>query len=208
MVRATGDNPEQPVPAGGGGSASELVRLRDGSSVAVRPASARDEPALESFLSGLCLEARRLRFFTGGADIASAAHAVSATGPHRYGLIAHDEGGVLVGHATYVQLDRTRAEVGVEVADHLQGRGLGTILIERLATVAESRGITLFVAEVLPENHAMLSVFHDGFDARSTFHDGTDAVEFPTASWRLARERFGEGRRSDGRRRDEGQLEE
>jgi hypothetical protein len=42
-------------------AATELVRLRDGSSVTVRAASARDEPAPLSFLSGLCVEARRLR---------------------------------------------------------------------------------------------------------------------------------------------------
>lgn len=50
--------------------------------------------------------------------------------------------------------------------------------------------ITTFVAEVLPENRAMLDVFRDGFDAHVRFHDGTDTAEFPTAAWRLARERF------------------
>ena len=49
---------------------AELVRLRDGSSVTVRRASTLDEPALRSFLEGLCLEARRLRFFSGAANIA------------------------------------------------------------------------------------------------------------------------------------------
>jgi L-amino acid N-acyltransferase YncA len=150
----------------------------------------QDEPALRSFLSELCLEARRLRFFTEAADIAFAAHLAAATDAGQYGLIAHDDAGVLVGRAIYVQLDETRAEVAVEVADYLHGRGLGTILIERLAAVAERRGITRFVAEVLPENRAMLEVFRDGFAAHVTFHDGTDTVEFPTASWRLARERF------------------
>jgi hypothetical protein len=33
-------------------------------------------------------------------------------------------------------------------------------------------------------------VFRDGFDARLVFHDGVEAVELPTAAWRLARERF------------------
>ena len=189
-------------PHRGEAGGAELVRLRDGSSVAIRPASAQDEPALQSFLSGLSLEARRMRFFTAAADLAYAAHLGAVTDAHSYGLIAHDEAGVLVAHATYVQLDPTRAEVAVEVADHLHGRGLGTILLERLASVAEGRGITRFVAEVLPENRAMLSVFRDGFDARLTLHDGTDAVEFPTASWRLARERFGEGATRAGRAAD------
>ena len=173
--------------------AAELVRLRDGSSVTIRPASGRDEPQLRAFLEGLCLQAQRMRFFTGAPNIASAAHSTAVVDATHYGLLAHDELGVLVGHATYVTLeDSTRAEVAVEVADHLQGRGLGTILIERLAAVAEQRGITHFVAEVLAENHAMLDVFREGFDARVLRHGGVEQrVEFLTSGWRLAHERFG-----------------
>ena len=170
---------------------AELVHLRDGCSVTIRPATARDEPALRSFLQGLCLEARRLRFFTGAADVSKAAHWAASTGADRCGLIAHDETGVLVGHAAYIQLDETRAEVAVEVADQLHDRGLGTILIERLAVIAEQRGITLFIAEVLSENHAMLDVFREGFDARVVRREGPEErVEFLTSGWRLARERF------------------
>ena len=161
--------------------------MRDGSSVTIRRASARDEPALRSFLEGLCLEARRLRFFTGAANIAGRAHWAAATDAERCGLIAHDETGVLVGHAAYIQLDETRAEVAVEVADHLHGRGLGTILIERLAMIAEQRGITHFVAEVLSENRAMLDVFREGFDGRVVRREGSEkTVEFLTSGWRLA----------------------
>ena len=167
--------------------------LRDGSAVTIRPAGTEDESALRSFLDGLCLEARRLRFFTGAADIVSAAHLAALTDISHYGLIAHDELGVLVGHASYVQLDEERAEVAVEVADHLHGRGLGTMLIERLAIVAERHGITYFVAEVLSENKAMLDVFREGFDGRVLRLEGPEErVEFLTAGWRLARERFKE----------------
>jgi L-amino acid N-acyltransferase YncA len=174
-------------------SRAELVHLRDGCSVTIRPATARDEPALRSFLQGLCLDARRLRFFTGAADVSEAAHWAASTGADRCGLIAHDETGVLVGHAAYIQLDEKRAEVAVEVADHLHDRGLGTILIERLAVIAEQRGITLFIAEVLSENHAMLDVFREGFDGRVIHREGPEkTVEFLTSGWRLARARFGE----------------
>jgi GNAT superfamily N-acetyltransferase len=170
---------------------AELVRLRDGSSVTIRRASTLDEPALRSFLEGLCLEARRLRFFSGAANMASAAHLWADADAEHCGLIAHDEMGVLVGHAIYVKLDETRAEVAVEVADHLHDRGLGTILIERLAIIAEQRGITRFVAEVLSENRAMLDVFREGFDGRVVLHEGPEErVEFLTSGWRLARERF------------------
>jgi GNAT superfamily N-acetyltransferase len=169
----------------------ELLRLRDCSSVTVRASTAQDEPALLGLLSGLCLEAKRLRFFTGAADMAYAAHLVASTGADRYGLIAHDEAGLTVGHATYVQLDPAHAEVALEVADRLHGRGLGTLLIERLAAVAEQRGITHFVAEVLCDNHTMLDVFREGFDARVVRHEGPEErVEFLTSAWRLAHARF------------------
>jgi len=168
------------------------VRLRDGSSVTIRPATTEDEPALRSFLSGMCLEARRMRFFTEAASMRIAAHLVAVVDQSHYGLVAHDETGTVVAHAIYVQLDAARAEVGVEVADHLHGCGLGTILVDRLAASAERRGITTFVAEVLCENGEMLDVFRDGFDARVVRQEGPEeTVEFPTASWRLSRERFG-----------------
>jgi GNAT superfamily N-acetyltransferase len=170
----------------------ELVRLRGGLLVTLRPTTAADEPALRSFLAGLCLEARRLRFFSGAVDFSCAACLAADTSVGRFGLVAHDEMGMLVAHALYIQLDGTRAEVAVEVADHLHDRGLGTVLIERLGAVAERHGITRFVAEVLPENRAMLDVFRDGFDAHVACRDGVDRVEFPTSAWRVASERFPE----------------
>jgi GNAT superfamily N-acetyltransferase len=165
--------------------------LRDGSSVTVRAVGQDDEASLQAFLTGLCANSLRLRFFSGGANIANAAHWAAGTPADRYGLLAHDETGVLVAHAVYVKLDEVRAEVAVEVADHLHGRGLGTILMQRIGAVAQERGITHFVAEVLPENQGMLDVFRDGFDAGVALRQGIDMVEFPTSAWRLARERFG-----------------
>jgi acetate---CoA ligase (ADP-forming) len=185
-----------PSPATSGVAPSpELVRLRDGSQVTLRRARDSDEPALRALLAGLSPEARRLRFFSGAVDVAGAAHLTGATGSGRYGLVAHDEGGVLIAHAFVVALDEHRAEVAVEVAERLHGRGLGTILIERLAAEAERHGITRLVADVLPENHAMLNVFRDGFDAHVAFADGSDKVELPTSAWRTASERFPESQR-------------
>jgi GNAT superfamily N-acetyltransferase len=118
-------------------------------------------------------------------------HCVAATGPGRIGLLAFDEDGTVAGHAAAAELEPRCAEVAVEIADRLHGNGLATILIERLAQIAERRGITRFTAEVLPDNRAMLDVFRDGFDAHVTWDAGTDHVEFPTSSWRMARERYG-----------------
>lgn len=164
--------------------------LRDGATVTIRPSAAGDEPALRAFLEDLSLEARRLRFFTAAVDIAGAAHLSAGVGPDRLGLSAYDREGNLVGHAVCIESGDGQAEVAIEVADRFHGQGLGTILIERLSEVAEGRGIDSFVAEVLPENEAMLEVFRDGFDASVRWDHGVERVEFPTAAWRLARERF------------------
>jgi RimJ/RimL family protein N-acetyltransferase len=163
-----------------------MMRLRDGSLVTLRPVSALDERQLRSFLSGLCPEARRLRFFTGAASMDIAAHLAASTGADRYGLVAFDVADIIVGHALYVRLDGTRAEVGVEVADHLHGVGLGTMLVGELAAVAQRHGVTRFTAQVLPENCEMLNVFRNGFDARINLCQGIDAVEFGTAGARRA----------------------
>ena len=173
------------------GEQAELVQLLDGSTVTVRRLQAGDEAALRVFLRGLCAEARRLRFF-GGVDTDNAAHSAADMSSGRYGLVAEDETGAIVGHALFIVLDdATRAEVAVEVADDLHGCGLGTLLIERLAMIAEQRGITHFVAEVLCENRAMLDVFREGFDARVVHREGPEErVEFLTSGWRLARARF------------------
>ena len=166
------------------------VRLRDDRQVTVREALPADELAIAGFLSGLCPEARRLRFFTGGVDVPRMTSLVAAAGRDRIGLVAEDEAGAIVGHAICIDLGDRRAEVALEVADSLHGEGLGTVLVERLAELAERRGVVTLVAEVLPENRAMLDVLRDGFDAHVRWSEGVDEVEFPAASWRLARGRF------------------
>ena len=106
------------------------------------------------------------------------------------GLLALGGAGEIIGHALYVRVGPSLAEVAVEVADRVHGEGLGTILVGRLAEIAERRGITRFVAEVLSENKEMLDVFREGFGARVISHQSVQRVDFPTSSWSLARERF------------------
>ena len=61
------------MPVDGPSPQPELVRLRDASLVTIRPVCEEDETPLRVFLSGLCEEARRLRFFAGVIDTAKAA---------------------------------------------------------------------------------------------------------------------------------------
>ncbi|MGZ8715670.1 MAG: bifunctional acetate--CoA ligase family protein/GNAT family N-acetyltransferase [Gaiellaceae bacterium] len=94
----------------------------------------------------------------------------------------------VVALAEYARLrDPMTAEVAFTVADELQGRGAATRLLEQLASRAAEVGIEQFVAEVLPENTAMLAVFRDaGFEESRTLGGGEIEVRFPIA----ATERF------------------
>src|SRR5439155_11363242 len=95
------------------------------------------------------------------------------------GELADPSGAVRpVALATYVRLHNPRrAEVAFAVADELHGRGIGTRLLERLAAHAAEVGIEEFVAEVLPQNRAMLRVFDDaGFESARALQDGVIEV--------------------------------
>ena len=63
------------------------------------------------------------------------------------------------------------------VDDAYQGRGLSTLLLERLAAEARRFGIRRFVAHTLWENRPMIGVLHDaGFSHRFSREDAVVSV--------------------------------
>ena len=169
----------RPIPA----VRAEDVLLKDGSTLRLRPPRAADEAALISFFEGLSPDSRYLRFH--GArliDRDTVAGALETDWQSRGSLLAElvgDDGDLRpVALATYVRLhDPARAEVAFAVADEMHGRGIGTRLLERLAAHASACGIDQFVAEVLPQNVAMLRVLDDaGFKTSRTLDGGVIEV--------------------------------
>ncbi len=140
----------------------EDVVLRDGSTLRLRPTVPADADLLLRFFERLSPESRYLRF-QGARRIDE--HMVEPFLQTDFdgtvSLVGELEGEAAV-LATYIRLrDPRRAEVAFAVADDLQGRGIGTRLLERLAAHAARAGIEEFVAQVLPQNSAMLNVFRD-----------------------------------------------
>jgi acetate---CoA ligase (ADP-forming) len=169
------------------------ARLRDRTQIWVRHVTYRDEPALLEFMQQLSPESRRMRFFSPACDLHAAAKwAASADGTDHIGILAIDDRDRILGHALCVRLYGARAEVAIEVDETHRHQGLATILIATLAREAEEKQIRHFVAEVLPDNHEMLAVFNDGFDASRQFADGEVDIEFPTSAWQLPPGRFGQ----------------
>jgi acetyl coenzyme A synthetase (ADP forming)-like protein len=164
------------------------VILRDGSTLRLRAPASSDAGALVAFFERLSADSRYLRFH--GArriDAALVEHMLDPNWIDRGALIGSltdaegDER--IVAAAEYARLrDPAAAEVAFTVADDLQRRGAATRLLERLAARAADVGIERFVADVLPENTAMLGVFRDaGFEVSRTLEGGEIEVRFPIA---------------------------
>jgi N-acetylglutamate synthase-like GNAT family acetyltransferase len=154
------------------------IVLRDGSTVHVRRVQPRDVAEMLRFLKGLSARSVYLRLCCGGPNLVAVAHELTEVGAHRRGVVAVGARGEIVAHAEYVLISADTAEVAVVVSDSIQRKGLATPLIQCLADDARGNGVERFVAEVLPTNRAMLSVFCRGFGASVIDSDTICEVEF------------------------------
>jgi GNAT superfamily N-acetyltransferase len=154
----------------------DRINLDDGTEAVVRPISSTDAQALLRFHGELSAGSIRLRYFYPHADLSAeeVAHFTQVDGVARVALVV-EQAGRLIAVGRYDRLDDHKvAEVAFVVADAFQRHGLATMLLQHLAKAARSVGITRFTAEVLAENRAMLSVFHDaGFPTESNTEYGT-----------------------------------
>jgi acetyl coenzyme A synthetase (ADP forming)-like protein len=170
------------------------VVLVDGGTVHVRPIRDDDGSALIAFHEGLSAETVYSRFFSAKPRLSAAEveHFTHVDHDARVAFVA-ELGDRIIGVARYDRTAREReAEVAFVVADEHQGRGIGTVLLEHLASAAREQGINRFVAETLPHNRQMLEVFQvAGFDEKARYADGVVHVELaiePTEKARAAME--------------------
>ncbi len=143
--------------------------LRDGLQVLMRPFAEDDRPAVGAFFAAVSDESRTLRFHSPGNVSANLLD--RATSGHA--LVAEAGGGIQAVGSYYTLRDPRRAEVALAVQDAQQGRGIGTVLIERLAEDARREGIERFVALVVASNKRMLEVFQNlGFKMSRSLDQG------------------------------------
>ena len=170
-------------------AASDVVDviLRDGSTLRLRAPVAHDRQALVGFFRELSERSLYLRF-----------HGHPTVDEHLVDPVVDPDWvdrGALIGSvvesgeervvalANYVRLrDPLTAEVAFAVADAHQARGIGTRLVEQLATRAASHGIESFVGEVMADNSPMIHVFEKvGFEVTRTLAGGEVEMAFPIA---------------------------
>lgn len=156
------------------------VVLKDGGVAHVRPIRPQDAPAVHAFHDAQSPESIYLRFFAPLPHLSEkdVARFTQVDYVDRVGLVA-TLGEDIVGIARYDRVEGTSAEVAFNISDAHQGRGLGSVLLEHLTVAARERGLTRFVAEVLPQNRKMMTVFTEaGYEVNHGFEDGVIALSF------------------------------
>ena len=147
----------------------ERAKLRDGTAITVRLLRAEDGPLLRAGFERLSPTSRYRRFFRTKTELTDAelSYLTHVDGEDHLavGATRELEDGAIepLGIARFVRLSEepSVAEAAIAVIDPMHGKGLGKLLLHRLAQAARERGIERFRCSVLAENDAMQELFRE-----------------------------------------------
>jgi len=169
---------------------SERTALADGTRFMLRPLGPGDAGRIAAAFALLSARTRALRFLGGKAEMSRAQlrNLSDADGEMHFALVAclEDAADEIIGIARFLRFeqDPARAEVAATVADAFQGRGLGRLLLTRLAEAARERGVRTFHCELAEGNMAALRLVRETapglWSARS--EDGVVVVDVPLSA--------------------------
>jgi len=157
------------------------IALSGGPEIRIRPVSSGDEDGLRAMLSRLSRETIHRRFHLPMPHLPEWVLVYLADVDHDYNeaLVAL-VGGEIVGHALYARQEPREAEMAIVVEDRWQSRGIGRLLLSRLAEEAGRRGIESFTGAVLGENRDALRFFSSVLvKAKFEIKDGMYNLHFP-----------------------------
>ncbi len=164
------------------------VILKNGSTLHLRPIVPEDEGKVRSLFSRLSRHSLYLRFHHVLSQMSQeeAKRFCSVNYDNDFALAAilgedSEERIIAVGHF-YRMPARDRAEAAFVVEDEYQGKGIGSHLLEQLATIAREKGIRSFEASVLAENKNMMQVLQrSGFYLAEEMESGVYQMEMDLA---------------------------
>jgi RimJ/RimL family protein N-acetyltransferase len=151
---------------------SAVETLRDGRRVHIRALKQDDRSELLAAVGRASPESLYRRFFyvkRGFTEQETAYFLNIDFVDHVALVVVVEEAGrpVIVGGARYIVMQPGKAEIAFAVIDQYQGQGIGSALMRHLAEIARGAGLRELIADVLPENDAMLKVFaKSGFPLR------------------------------------------
>jgi acetyl coenzyme A synthetase (ADP forming)-like protein len=171
-----------PPPYQDSAEAGRLI-LRDGSTAQVRLTRLEDRDALQTFFERLSAESRRKRFFSAAPPRPELTATLCDSSDPSAGLTlvalrTVEEESRIIAAGSYLAKDPRTAEVAFAVDDAFHGKGLGTLLLERLAILAVQHGFTRFWAVTQADNRAMREVFREsGFAEEETLEGGEIEID-------------------------------
>ena len=156
--------------------------LTDGTTIQIKPAGLADFEAVRQMHASMSPDNVYLRFF----NLSPYAAEMEAKRVCREPAEDHEAllawlDNQLIGVASYEPSGKSGfAEIAFAVADHMHGRGIATLLLEHLVSIARRRKLAGFTAQTLATNAAMLRVFADaGLPAKRELDDGLINLTFP-----------------------------
>ncbi len=149
-----------PTPEVQPGRRTVVALLTDGAVVSLRPLGNGELAPQRAVLESMSDQSRWQRFLAPVPTRlpASMERALASVDGLKHVAWVAEVGGQPVGLARYVEIASQTAEVAFEVADAHQGRGIGTLLLEAVLTVAHARGFTRISATVRPDNVASVKL--------------------------------------------------
>ena len=162
---------------------SVYALLADGATIEIRPATPGDFDAVWQMHRAMSPENIYFRFFSMslvGAEQAARRICREPAAEADHAALLAWLAGELVGVASYeTEGNPDVAEIAFAVADHVHHRGVATLLLEHLVSLARDRGVRTFTASVLSDNFEMLRVFADaGLHARRELEYGVAELVF------------------------------
>jgi ribosomal protein S18 acetylase RimI-like enzyme len=139
-------------------------RLRDGRELEIRALRPEDQADMLAAIARTGTQSLQRRFFASkrgfsDREIAFFMNIDFVNHVALVALVAENGECIIAGGGRYIVLEPGRAEVAFLVVDGYQGQGIGSALTRHLADLARQAGLKQLVADVLPENTAMLKLF-------------------------------------------------
>ena len=137
----------------------EVMELKNGVQLTLRPIKAEDEEALQTFFGRMSPEELRYRFF--GSRLNFEHRELAAMCQIDYeremAFVATDQDNRIWGEIrTWKDVNHSEIEFAVMVDPDTQGQGFGTQLMQRMIRFSHEQGVEAIVAEIMSDNEPML----------------------------------------------------
>jgi len=167
---------------------TKKITLRDGDNIILRPITPDDDQKVLQLYFSLTPETIYFRFFAGRKNVPMkrVRQFTRINYDRNFALVVEYDGkekefvGKLIGIARFIILpeDAEKAEMSLVMMDRFQRKGIGSILIKYLASIAKERDIKYIEGTLLAENYKILKTLEKlGFKYKKKLVEGEILVE-------------------------------